>query len=235
MNFFRNFLKVILGRDPKDILVPSKRKKTSFSLMERDDIETLFRDTFLNFILVLVVWMVILIPFINPVTTSQTGDLELHDKTLLVEIVWPSHLNVDIDLWVQAPGESATGFANNSSTASLNLLRDDMGLINDTLNLNYEIIQSRGTKQGTYTVNLHYYSNHDRTQVIESVEVSVRISLKTGSSKPAILLQKTVHLYRVGEELTVYNFDLNDKSEFVHSSVNELYVPLVQQFLQRRN
>ena len=45
---------------------------------------------------------------------------------VIVEVRWPTELDSDVDLWVQAPGDVPVGYSNKGG-AMFNLLRDDLG------------------------------------------------------------------------------------------------------------
>lgn len=186
-----------------------------FDRIEDDD-GIVFRDVIMLALLGFVTVVVLLLPHLNPPTrttdTTQAGNL-------VVEVHWPDDLNTDVDLWVKAPGDAPVGYSNQGG-AVFNLLRDDMGHINDSGRLNYEIAFSRGAPAGEYTVNLHLYSNIDGRSVIP-VEVSVGVK-KDARDKVHSIAKKRVELVHTGQELTVMRFLLDDKMNLVAGSLHDL-------------
>jgi hypothetical protein len=141
----------------------------------------------------------------------------------MVELRWPDELNVDVDLWVQAPGDVPVGYSNQGG-AIFNLLRDDLGHINDATDLNYEFSYSRGVPAGEYTVNLHLYRNLANVYPVPAV---VAVSVKNSPNLPAqqILLTK-LNLSHEDEELTAFRFKLDEEGRLLSGSVHNLPRPL---------
>src|SRR5690606_40575934 len=102
---------------------------------------TVFRDMIRLALAGFVAIVVLLLPHINP-----PGDAKAvvdPPGNIMVEAVWPEDLDVDVDLWVQAPGDTPVGYSNKSGRF-FNLLRDDLGQVADATKLNYEVSYSRG-------------------------------------------------------------------------------------------
>ncbi|MFQ5545045.1 MAG: hypothetical protein ACE5FE_03590, partial [Acidiferrobacterales bacterium] len=106
---------------------------------------TVFRDVIMLALAGFVMLVLLLLPHINPRATPQ--DPAPTPGNVMVELRWPDELNADVDLWVQAPGDGPVGYSNQGS-AIFNLLRDDLGHINDVTDLNYEMSYSRGVPAG---------------------------------------------------------------------------------------
>lgn len=190
-----------------------------FDQIEEDD-GTVFRDVIMLALLGFVTVVVLLLPHLNPPTkitdAPQAGNL-------VVQVHWPDDLNTDVDLWVKAPGDMPVGYSNQGG-AVFNLLRDDMGHINDSGRLNYEIAFSRGAPAGEYIVNLHLYSNIDGRPVIPA-EVSVGVK-KSERDKVHTIAKKRVDLFHTGQEITVMRFRLDNEMNLVAGSLHDLPKPL---------
>lgn len=191
-----------------------------FDLFDDGDDGTVFRDVIMLALLGFVTIVVLLLPHLNPPTKLTD---EQQPGNIVVELHWPDDMNTDVDLWVQAPGDKPVGYSNRGGRI-FNLLRDDMGHINDAGNLNYEIAFSRGAPEGEYTVNLHLYSNVDgRRTVPAQVVVGIKKNVKDAMK---IIQRKKIDLLYTGQEVTVVRFRLDDKSDVVPNSLHDLPRPL---------
>jgi hypothetical protein len=142
---------------------------------------------------------------------------------VIVEIRWPDDIDADIDLWVEAPGDTPVGYSNKGG-AIFNLLRDDLGQRGDTTELNYEISYSRGVPAGEYTVNVHLYRNSGG---YVSIPVTISVSVKANTNESARrLLATELVLENEGEERTAFRFSLDDKGRLMRESVHDLPKPL---------
>ena len=178
---------------------------------------TVFRDVILLALAGFVMLVLLLLPHLNPRATPQ--DPTPRPGNVMVELRWPDELNVDVDLWVQAPGDVPVGYSNQGG-AIFNLLRDDLGHINDTTDLNYEFSYSRGVPAGEYTGNLHLYRNLANVYPVPAV---VAVSVKNSPNLPAqqILLTK-LNLSHEDEELTAFRFKLDESGRLISGSVHSL-------------
>jgi len=182
---------------------------------------TVFRDVIMLALAGFVMLVLLLLPHLNPRATPQ--DPTPRPGNVMVELRWPDELNVDVDLWVQAPGDVPVGYSNQGS-AIFNLLRDDLGHINDATDLNYEFSYSRGVPAGEYTVNLHLYRNLANVYPIPAV---VAVSVKNSPNLPAQqILSTKLNLSHEGEELTAFRFKLDEEGRLLSGSVHNLPRPL---------
>jgi hypothetical protein len=186
--------------------------------LDEEDGGTVFRDVIMLALAGFVAMVILLLPHLNPPgeaaeeTTQPPGNV-------IVEVRWPDELDTDVDLWVEAPGDTPVGYSNKGG-AIFNLLRDDLGKRADATGLNYEVSYSRGTPSGEYTVNVHLYRNASR---VFPVPVTVVASVKKSPKESARqLLASKVELTREGEELTVYRFRLDEDGDLVPGSVHSL-------------
>ena len=89
---------------------------------------TVFRDVLMLALIGFVAMVIMLLPHL-----SRKKDEAKEAPTpgnVVVELHWPDELPVDVDLWVQAPGDVPVGFWNQGSRY-FNLLRDDLGIEGD--------------------------------------------------------------------------------------------------------
>ncbi len=186
---------------------------------------TLFRDILMGALGVIVTALIILIFHINP-PKKEDADNQRARGNIRVEVIWDKDINVDVDTWVKAPGDTPVGYSNLNGRV-FNLVRDDLGSHADLTDMNYEVAFSRGIPAGEWIINLHWYSN---SAGVTEVPVKILITLKkvddgTGKGAPLKVLSKHVTLSSVGQELTVIRFltDGNkdvDQTSFTTETVN---------------
>ena len=138
---------------------------------------------------------------------------------LIIEARWPDELDTDVDLWVEAPGDVPVGYSNKGGVV-FNLLRDDLGHDADVTNLNYEVSYSRGLPAGRYTINTHLYGHKSgKTPIPVTIVTSVKKTVEQASTP---ILVKQIELHHVGEELTVFRFELSEGGDLIPGSVHDL-------------
>jgi len=76
---------------------------------------TVFRDVIMLALAGFIMLVLLLLPHVNPRATPQ--DPTPRPGNVMVELRWPDELNVDVDLWVQAPGDVPVGYSNQGSAA----------------------------------------------------------------------------------------------------------------------
>ena len=188
-------------------------------LDEADD-GTVFRDVIMLALAGFVAIVILLLPHLNPPAKADDAP---PPGNVVVEIYWPDDVNVDVDLWVEAPGDRPVGYSNKGGQV-FNLLRDDLGYVGDLTSRNYEISYSRGVPAGDYTVNVHLYRNNVN---IYPVPVSVIASVKRdGNGTMKRIVATDVEMHRQGEELTAFRFTLDERGQLLSGSVHALYRPL---------
>lgn len=138
-----------------------------------------------------------------------------------VEIRWEDGLSTDVDLWVKAPDDRPVGYSRKAGS-TFNLVRDDLGTVQDPLSLNYENCYSRGVPAGEYVVNLHLYSNNAAVS-----EITVVWVVEIKNRGPRVLIATgTATLRFVGEEITVVRFTLDEDGRLVAGSIHDTPIPL---------
>ncbi len=183
--------------------------------------DTVFRDVIFLALTGFVAVVLLLLPHVHPPKEAEAAIRS--PGNVIVEIRWPDDIDADIDLWVQAPGDTPVGYSNKGGTI-FNLLRDDLGQRGDTTELNYEISYSRGVPAGEYTVNVHLYRNSGG---YVSIPVTISVSVKAKSSESARrLLATKLLLENEGEERTAFRFSLDHDGRLMRDSVHDLPKPL---------
>ena len=142
--------------------------------------------------------------------------------SVIVDIHWDDKVDADVDLWVQAPGDVPVGYSNKAGMI-FNLLRDDLGHSGDPVSMNYEISYGRGLWPGEYTVNAHLYRSADSHF---PVPVTAKVQVRSSEGVVKNLLQSVVQLDHVGQETTVFRFQLDDKGHLVPGSLNRIHKDL---------
>ncbi len=178
---------------------------------------TVFRDVIMLALAGFVMIVMLLLPHINPRAAEQQEARS--PGNVIIELRWPDHIDADVDLWVEGPGDSPVGYSNKNGTV-FNLLRDDLGRDSDLTNLNYEFSYSRGVPAGEYTVNVHLYRNGGHHYPLP---VTVAVSVKgTESSSSLRVLDTKLDLLREGQETTVFRFQLDEDGDLIAGSVHDL-------------
>ncbi|MEK0083477.1 hypothetical protein [Benzoatithermus flavus] len=191
---------------------------------EGDDSDIVFRDLIMLTLSGFVTVAVLLLPHIGESKAKSTATETTEPPgNVIIEARWPDDMDVDVDLWVQAPGDVPVGYSNKGGVV-FNLLRDDLGKRADATNMNYEVSYSRGIPAGEYTINVHLYRNTARAG---SIPVTVVASVKRSTQESARqILASKVDLTREGQEQTVFRFRLNDRGELVPGTVTNLQRPI---------
>ncbi len=161
--------------------------------------------------LFLIIFILVLLP--QNLEVAQAEDA-VPPGSVVVQVEWQPGINVDVDLWVQAPGDTPVGYSNKGAKF-FNLLRDDLGNESDTTPLNVEYAYSRGQPAGEYTVNLHLFRALSGS---DAIPCRVRISIRRGSGRIAVVFERDVVLVYQGQELTVQRFTLDEHGEVVAES-----------------
>jgi hypothetical protein len=186
--------------------------------LDEDESGTVFRDVIMLALAGFVAMVLLLLPHLNPPGEAARENSQ-PPGNVIVEVRWPDEIDADVDLWVEAPGDTPVGYSNKGGVV-FNLLRDDLGRRADATALNYEVSYSRGIPAGEYTVNVHLYRNASNMfPVPVTVVTSVKKSPKDSARQ---LLASKIELVREGEELTVFRFKLSEEGDLVPGSVHSL-------------
>lgn len=183
-------------------------------------IEFAWRDVFLNALLSFLLLLVLLLFYVHP--KKEDAESDKAPGSVIVEASWDNARNIDVDMWVQAPGDTPVGYSALAGKV-FNLLRDDLGHMNDESGVNLENAYSRGIPEGEYCVNLHLYRHDDKGPI--KVKVTVRTKAKTDLPSKQILSTE-VELKSNGQEVTAFRFRLRKDGSLVEGSVNHIFKPL---------
>lgn len=176
-----------------------------------------FRDKLFIMMMAFMMMVVWMLPFINEPTEQ---DNTIPPGNIVVYITWPNG-QVDVDLWVKGPGDAiAVGFSHKSSDL-WDLLRDDVGDVNDPLPLNFENSYSRGTPAGRYWFNLHCFSCATRLNVPVQVEISIRRYVD-GEVQPSETIFTGEFFIAHRQELTMVSFELDSEGKEIPGSRNNV-------------
>jgi hypothetical protein len=190
--------------------------------LDDDTWGTVFRDVVLLALVGFVAMVILLLPHITE--AKKETEEQRAPGNVVVEAHWPSNLPVDVDLWVQAPGEYPVGFWNQGGP-TFNLLRDDLGAEGDATKENYEITYSRGLPAGEYIVNVHMYGPLKGGKVVPvSIVVGVKKRFDTVLQQ---ILKTVIRLERRHQEETAFRFQLTEEGDLVAGSVNTLRRSLI--------
>ena len=189
--------------------------------IDEDAWGTVFRDVILLVLVGFVAMVIMLLPHIT-VANKESQQTRVPGN-VIVEMHWPSNLPVDVDLWVMAPGAVPVGFWNQGGEI-FNLLRDDLGMVGDATDENYEITYSRGIPKGEYIVNVHMYGPLPPGV---TVPVNVVVSVKKKYDDTNQILKTEIELTRRNQEETAFRFKLTGDGDLVPGSVSTLRRPLI--------
>jgi len=190
--------------------------------LDEDGWGTVFRDVVLLALVGFIAMVILLLPHISRAKKQIEG--QHVPGNVVVEAHWPPNMPVDVDLWVQAPGEYPVGYWNQGGP-TFNLLRDDLGSEGDVTGENYEITYSRGIPAGEYIVNVHMYGPLKPGTVVP-VNVVVNVKKKFDTEVQQIL-RTIVRLDHRNQEETAFRFQLTAEGDLVAGSVNTLRRSLI--------
>ncbi|MCH6578312.1 MAG: hypothetical protein ACE10M_04330 [Alphaproteobacteria bacterium] len=189
--------------------------------IDEDPWGTVFRDVILLALVGFVAMVILLLPHIT--VAKKESEQTKVPGNVIVEMHWPSNQAVDVDLWVKAPGEFPVGFWNQGGEI-FNLLRDDLGIVGDATDENYEIVYSRGIPQGEYIVNVHMYGPLPPGV---TVPVNVVVSVRKKYDDTNQILKTNIKLTRRNQEETAFRFKLTGDGDLVPGSVSTLRRSLI--------
>ncbi|MCH7634688.1 MAG: hypothetical protein IIA36_08355 [Proteobacteria bacterium] len=189
--------------------------------IDEDPWGTVFRDVILLALVGFVAMVILLLPHIT--VAKKEFEQTKVPGNVIVEMHWPSNQAVDVDLWVKAPGQFPVGFWNQGGEI-FNLLRDDLGIVGDATDENYEIVYSRGIPQGEYIVNVHMYGPLPPGV---TVPVNVVVSVRKKYDDTNQILKTNIKLTRRNQEETAFRFKLTGDGDLVPGSVSTLRRSLI--------
>lgn len=179
---------------------------------------TLFRDMVTLMVMAFMAMVVMMLPHLNPLAVDQQKE---PPGNLAARMCWTKG-NVDVDMWLDGPGEPrAVGYSNDNGLL-WNLTWDDLGTVADLTDVNCEHAFTRGIIAGEYTINAHCY----RCAVLPihvTLEVGVKLPNEQGKAKYKPLITTVLDLMSYGQERTVIRFAMNSDGSLVEDSVHSVY------------
>ena len=185
------------------------------------------QDMVLNSFNALLLLFVLALAFVQIQKVTAEGKEETAPGNVQVELIWDPKRAIDLDLWVQAPGDKPVGYSAKSGKV-FDLLRDDLGHQTDLGEANVENAYTRGIPKaaGEYVVNVHAF----RMDGQGPVEATVIVRSKENADAPVREIVATkLSLQGDGQELTSFRFKLTEKGELVEGSVHNIFKPLRSQ------
>lgn len=141
-----------------------------------------------------------------------------------VYLFW-SDGDTDIDLHLRDPEGEHVYFSHRAGKV-WNLLRDDLGNTADLGTRNFENAYARGLPPGEYAVNIHCYRNNAKFPVTVDAELRIQSDLKAGS---AVTFVAHATLDHIGDEATMFRFQIDGNGNLVPGSVNNQFIPLAKE------
>jgi len=142
-------------------------------------------------------------------------------ERLLIVMTWDPQSADDLDLWVKTPGGEKVGYTHPNGLIA-NLQRDDMGPINDYIELpngtrqyrrfNQEITSIRSMAEGHYVVNVEFFRLHPDPENGRRSQGPVRCTVELIQVDPSYkqLEQRPLTLAEAGDEETAFGFDITN-------------------------
>jgi uncharacterized protein YfaP (DUF2135 family) len=140
---------------------------------------------------------------------------------LLIVMTWDPQSADDLDLWVKTPGGEKVGYTHPNGLVA-NLQRDDMGPINDYVELpngtrqyrrfNQEITSIRSMAEGHYIVNVEFFRRHPDPENGRRSQGPVRCTVELIQVDPSYkqLEQRAITMAEAGDEETAFSFDITN-------------------------
>jgi hypothetical protein len=153
--------------------------------------------------------------WINPVAEEGKIDPEVQ---MIITARWDDNSRTDIDLWVLGPNKVPVGYSNKDGRYIL-LDRDDLGIQNDTLEVNGERVVIRRNIEnasitklipGEYFVTIHNYNTFasmEQGVLVRETEV-VRVTVTTLTPYRVEFSQDFIVPYK--KEVSVVSFLVNE-------------------------
>lgn len=171
-----------------------------------------FTDLLFNALLGFTFLFLVTIMLVNPI--AKMGNVDLKAE-YIISVTWPDNATDDVDIWVQDPNGEVVSYLKKEA-GWLHLDRDDRGDINDTVEIdgeivvhpiNQEIVTIRGFIAGEYTVNLYYFDKKSDAPI----EAVVKIE-KVNPTLKLVFIDE-IMLTEADQETTVARFKLAGDGE----------------------
>ena len=143
-----------------------------------------FTDLLFNILVGFAFLFIIAFLLIKPEAKKKDFD---RNAEFVVVMEWDKEAKGDIDLYVEDPLGAKCSFRQTVANF-MHLDKDDLGSANDTVvnadgtvstvKINREVITIRGIIAGEYTINVHYYSERDYSNIDNRIEMGTSIRKK---------------------------------------------------------
>ena len=140
---------------------------------------------------------------------------------VMIIMTWDAQSADDLDLWIKTPNDEKVGYSHPNGLIA-NLQRDDMGPINDYIEMpdgrrqyrrfNQEITSIRSLAEGHYVVNVEFFRRHPDPETGHRSQGPVPCTVELIRIDPAYkqLDQRAVTLADAGDEETAFSFDIHN-------------------------
>lgn len=191
-----------------------------------------FRTAFIDLLINVLTGMVFLFMITTLMIQTKVKEEEKgikKDAQYIIHIVWPSELNCDVDIWVKDPNRKVVNYQA-KDVGIMHIERDDQGWSNDEVRRQGQATQKiqqldnsetwvlRGKLPGKFTANLHLYScriGDEKVPLGGKIDVPVQAELVQLNPNLKKVIQKTYTLTKVWQEITMFNFVLDQNNNVV--------------------
>jgi len=194
------------------------------------DFRTAYIDLLLN-VLTGIIFLFVLTTFMIQPKKADEGP-KRHAE-FLITAEWNENVDCDVDLWVQDPLDNIVWFQA-KDVGLMHLERDSLGFHNNVIKdesgsvlyriaENRETVVLRGVVPGEYTVNVHLYGckvSFEKMGIGQQVNVDVKVTLMKLNPNLTNSNMVSIHLARIWDEATAFNFVLSEKGEVMSISSN---------------
>lgn len=185
----------------------------------------LFRGYSLLIISMFTILVTVMIANLNPKSEENKKETQAPGD-IVVHIVWPNG-DIDVDLWLDGPGEPVPVGYSNKGGVLWNLLRDDLGNLPDATPINYEDAFTRGIVPGEYTINVQCFRcNQAALPMTIDVGVSIRDRTPGLTGQLKGLVETKVIIKADGQEKTAVRFIVGPDGTVDKASINNVYKKL---------
>ncbi len=148
---------------------------------------------------------------------KDEGSVDISGE-MIIQMSWDDKSKIDVDLWAMTPEDSPVYFMRKNGE-SANLLRDDMGDLNDKTGINYEIMTVYNPIPGKYSINAEIYQYNGSSEKEIEVQITVLYTKKNGSKQVDQVIRKTLSLEK--DQKTFLNFTLDSRGFVIKETLND--------------
>jgi hypothetical protein len=142
---------------------------------------------------------------------------------MCAEISWDPTYDTDIDVWGKFEQDASVGWSNMHGEY-MDLWRDDLGMYRDISPINYEILCTRGVRDGEHTFTVHYFADKRASALPVHVDATITFYPKVKDGKREII-HKKMEMSVIKQEKTIANFVVRD-GKILPESINDMDVTI---------